>query len=505
MKRFVAASALSLVALASAIPAALAGKADDTLNIVWERELENVDSYFNTAREGIIVSRMTWDALLYRDPATMAYKPLIAKSYKWVDDTTLEFELNEGLTFHDGEELDADDVVFTYNWVADPANGVKTQRNVNWIESAEKLGKYKVQVKLKAPFPAALEFVAGAVSIYPKDYYEKVGPEGMALKPVGSGPYKVTELEPGRKIVWEKFDGYMSGSPKGTPTIGKIVQRTIPERNTQIAELLSGRADWMWRVPADQADRLSSSGRVQIVNEQTFRIGYITMDAAGTTGDTPLKDVRVRQAISHAIDREGIVKALVRGKSAVVDAACFPSQVGCTTAVQKYAYDPAKAKALLAEAGYPDGFSIDFYAYRNRDYAEAMAGFLGQVGIKTNFNYLKYAALRDKIRAKEVPMAFMTWGSYSINDVSAITSHFFTHGKDDLALDAKVKENLVIGDTTVDLAVRKEAYGKALNMISENAYWLPLWSYNTNYAFSNDVNFTPTSDEIPRFFTASWK
>lgn len=493
------------MAIVSAVPAALAGKADDTLNVVWERELENVDSYFNTAREGIIVSRMTWDALLYRDPATMEYKPLIAKSYKWVDDTTLEFELREGITFHNGEELDADDVAFTYNWVSNPDNGVKTQRNVNWIKGAKVLGKYKVQVTLKAPFPAALEFVAGSVSIYPKDYYEKVGPAGMALKPVGSGPYMVTELEPGRKIVWEKFDGYLTDSPKGTPTIGKVIQRTIPERNTQIAELLSGRADWMWRVPADQADRLNSSGRVQVVNEETFRIGYVTMDASGSTGDTPLKDVRVRQAISYAIDREGIVKALVRGKSSVVNAACFPSQFGCTSDVPKYTYDPAKAKALLAEAGYPDGFTIDFYAYRDRDYAEAMAGFLGQVGIKTNFNYLKYAALRDKIRAKEVPMAFMTWGSYSINDVSAITSNFFTHGKDDLALDPEVKDLLVKGDTTVDPAVRKEAYGKALKIIAEKAYWLPLWSYNTNYAFSNDVNFTPTSDEIPRFFTASWK
>ncbi|UUX51114.1 ABC transporter substrate-binding protein [Nisaea acidiphila] len=505
MKRFLAASALASLALVSAVPAALAGKADDTLNIVWERELENVDSYFNTAREGIIFSRMTWDALLYRNPQTMAYEPLIAKSYKWVDDTTLEFELNEGITFHNGEELDADDVVFTYNWVSNPDNGVKTQRNVNWIKGAKKLDKYKLQVMLKAPFPAALEFVAGSVSIYPKDYYEKVGPDGMGLKPVGSGPYKVTELEPGKKIVWEKFDGYMKGSPKGTPTIGKVIQRTIPERNTQIAELLAGRADWMWRVPADQADRLSGSGRVQVVNEQTFRIGYITMDAAGATGDTPLKNPLVRKAIAHAIDREAIVKALVRGKSSVVHSACFPTQFGCEQGVTKYPYDPAKAKELLAEAGYPNGFEIPFYAYRNRDYAEAMIGFLNQVGIKTNFGYLKYAALRDKIRAKEVPMAFMTWGSYSVNDVSAITSNFFTHGKDDLALDPQVKELLHTGDTTVDSAARKTAYSAALKRIADEAYWIPLWSYNTNYAFSNDVDFTPTSDEIPRFFTAKWK
>lgn len=503
MKKFLAASALASLAIVSAIPAAHAGKADDNLNIVWERELENVDFYFNTAREGIIFQRLTWDALLWRDPKTMEYKPLIAKSYKWADDTTLEFVLREGLTFHNGEELDADDVVYTANWVANPDNGVKTQSNVNWIKSAEKVDKYKVLIHLKKPFPAALEFVSGTLPIYPQDYYSKVGPDGMGLKPIGSGPYKVVELEPGKKIVWEKFDGYMKGGPKGTPTIGKITQRTIPERNTQIAELLSGRADWMWRVPADQAERMA--GRVQVVNEQTFRIGYLTMDASGSTGDTPLKNPLVRKAIAHAIDREGIVKALVRGKSEVVHAACFPSQVGCTDDVTKYEYDPAKAKALLAEAGYPDGFTIDLYAYRNRDYAEAMMGFLSQVGIKVNFGFLKYAALRDKIRAKEVPLGFMTWGSNSVNDVSAITSHFFGGTSDDLANDSEVQALLKKGDTTVDSAARNAAYKEALQIIADKAYWLPLWSYNTNYAFSNDLNFTPSSDEIPRFFSTSWK
>ena len=504
MKRILTAVTAAALAI-GASGSALANKADDTLNIVWERELENVDPYFNTAREGIIVNRMTWDNLLYRDPQSMEYKPLIAKSYVWVNDTTLKFEIKEGLTFHNGEKLDADDVVFTYNWVSDPANGVKTQQNVSWIDSAEKTGPYSVQINLKEPFPAALEFVSGALPIYPQEYYTEVGPDGMGLKPVGSGPYMITNVEPGREITWKKFDNYMTDSPKGQPQIGTVIQRTIPERNTQIAELLAGKADWMWRVPADQAERLSADGKVTIVNEQTFRIGYLTLDASGTTGDTPLKDVRVRQAINHAIDRKAIVEALVRGKSEVVNAACFPSQFGCTQDVTVYEYNPEKAKELLKEAGYPDGFTIDFYAYRDRDYAEAMMGFLGEVGIKANFNYLKYATLRDKIRSKEVPMAAMTWGSYSINDVSAITSHFFKHGADDMALDDKVKALLEKGDTTVDSAVREAAYKEALQIIADQAYWVPLWSYNTNYAFSNDLNFTPSSDEIPRFFTASWK
>ena len=157
-------------------------------------------------------------------------------------------------------------------------------------------------------------------------------------------------------------------------SIGRIVQRTIPERNTQIAELLAGRADWMWRVPADQADQLNASGKINVVNELTYRIGYLTFDAAGTTGKNPFQDIRVRKAVAHAIDREAIVKALVQGKSEVVHAACFPSQFGCSDDVTKYKFDPALSKKLLAEAGYPDGLSVDFFAYRERDFAEAMIG-----------------------------------------------------------------------------------------------------------------------------------
>ena len=99
----------------------------------------------------------------------------------------------------------------------------------------------------------------------------------------------------------------------------------------------------------------------------------------------------------------------------------------------------------------------------------------------------------------------MTWGSNSINDVSAITSVFFTGGKDDLSLDKDVTAWLNKGDTTVDPAARKDVYKKALQKIADEAYWLPLWSYNTNYAFSSELDFTPTADEIPRFVSAKWK
>ncbi|MGA1187628.1 MAG: ABC transporter substrate-binding protein, partial [Candidatus Puniceispirillaceae bacterium] len=237
-----------------------AGKSDDTLNVAIDRELESIDNYYNTAREGIIISRMVWDALLYRDPKTDEYLPNLATSYTWVDSKTLEFELRKGVKFHNGEKFDADDVVFTLNYVADPKNGAKPARNVNWWSSAEKLGEYKVRLNLKKEFPAALEFLSGPIVMYPNDYYGKVGPEGMAIKPVGTGPYAVTSVEPGKRYRFKKYDGHHSGSPKGKANIGNVVFRTIAESNTQLAELFSGGIDWIWKVKPDQAERIKSQG-----------------------------------------------------------------------------------------------------------------------------------------------------------------------------------------------------------------------------------------------------
>lgn len=483
---------------------AMADKASDTLKAAFTKELESVDSYFNSAREGVILQRTIWDGLIYLNQATGEYEGNLATSWKWVDDTTLEFKLREGVTFHNGEEFDADDVVYTVNFVADPANGVVTQRNVNWMKEAVKVDKYTVRIVTKSPFPAALEYLAGPVSIYPNEYYAEVGPKGMGLKPVGTGPYQVESVEPGKHFVLKKFDGYHDG-PKGKATIGTVDIRTIPDVNTQLAELFSGGLDFIWGVPSDQAEKLAATERFNVVNESTMRVGYLELDAAGRSGaDNPTTKLAVRQAINHAIDRQAIVDNLLKGKSKIVNAACFSSQFGCEQDVAAYDYDPAKAKALLAEAGYPDGFAIDFYAYRDREYAEAMLAYLAEVGITANLKYLQYSALRDLRRKGETSMSFQSWGSYSVNDVSAITSEFFKHGTEDFARDDEVKAWLDTADTSIDPAVRKENYSKALKKIADQAYWVPLFSYNSNYVFSKELEYMPTSDEVVRFFHARW-
>ena len=237
----------------------LAGKADDTLTWTTARDVDVALPYYNSTREMVIIARHAWDNLLYRDTKTFEYKPLLATSYQWIDNVTLEFELRKDVKFHDGTTFDADDVVTTFNHVTNPDNGVLTKRNVSWMKGATKLGPYKVQIHLKDPFPAALEYLSGPDAIFPSEIWATAKKDAKGkmdyatVKPIGTGPYKITNVIPGESVTMEINRDYMAGSPKGNPSIGKLVFRTVHDAETRMAELLTGRSDWIWGIPKDKA------------------------------------------------------------------------------------------------------------------------------------------------------------------------------------------------------------------------------------------------------------
>lgn len=511
IRKLLATAALAVLAMPFAGNPALAGKANDTLVWSTDRETAVVDPYFNNTRESVIIGNNVWDGLLFRNLKSGEYEPLLAKSYKWVDNKTLEFELREDVKFHDGSAFDADDVVYTVNFVADEDNGVLTQANVNFLASAEKLDQYKVRINLKEPFPAALAYLAQAVFMMPDGHYEDApaNAEGKkdygATKPIGTGPYMIEEVNAGENVVMKRFPDYIKDGPKGTPAIENLTYRTIKEMNTQIAELLTGGIDWIWDVPKDQAEQLEGMGPVTVKNAKTMRISYMAFDVDGDSTSKHFSDKKVREAVAHAINRPSIVKNLVGPAAEVIHSACHPDQFGCTQDVPKWDYDPEKAKALLKEAGHPNGFEFDIYAYRQREFTEAVIGDLAAVGLKANLKFMQYRALRELVWKGETPINHMTWGSNSIPDVSASTGHFFSGGRDDPAKDPKVIEALEVGATSTDPEERKAAYQKALSIISGELYWLPMFTYAKYYAFSQDLEFQPTPDEIPRFYTAKWK
>lgn len=485
---------------------ALAAKKDDTLRLAYDQAPESVDPYFNNVRIGVIIAANVWDTLLYRDPLTNEYKGQLAKSWTQIDDKTMEFELREGVKFHNGETFDADSVVYTLNFVADPANKAVTQQNVRWIDKVEKLGPYKIRLTTKEPFPGAKEYLSTTVAIHPAKYYQEVGPKGMNAKPVGSGPYKVTDYQPGKSITLEKFDDYFKDSPKAQPKIGKVVIRFIPDRQTQMAEVISGGEDFIMNVPKDQAEQLQNMPNLQVLSGNTMRIAFMQMNIMDGTPAPQLKDLRVRQAINHAIDRDAIIKNIVGEGAKILNTICTPSQTGCTEeGATTYKYDPALAKKLLAEAGFPNGFDVDILAYRERNQTEAIISYLQAVGIKARLNFLQYAAMRDMSRANKASLTHQTWGSNLVNDVSASTPVYFAFGGDDMTRDPEVRGLLDLGDKTIDPAARNAAYKKALDLISERAYAVPLWSLPVYYVANKEVSFKAYPDELVRLWDMSWK
>ena len=500
-----AAAALALLA-----NPAWADKANDTLTWTTGRELAFSLPYFVTSREQLILEALSFDTLVYRTPKSGQYEPLLATSWRWLDDTTLEFKLREGVVFQNGAPFGADDVIYTLKYVSAPDSGAVTRANVSWIKDVEKVDDHTVRIHTNGPFPAALEFLAGPDPMFPKGLFDNISrdaaghPNYASVKPIGTGPYAITDEKPGQSVTLTRNEHYFGGV-KGKPAIKTIKFQTISDPQTQMTELMSGDVDWMWELSKDQADRLRELDQVNVISAPTMRVNFLQFDAAGKSGETPFKDLKVRQAIAHAVNRDSIAKNLIGSTAEVVNSACYPTQFGCTQDVAHYDYDVAAARKLMAESAHPSGFAVDLVAYRDPDVVQAIAADLAKIGVHANIRVLQYKAMVDLIWNNKAALVDSTWGSSSINDVSAITSNFFEGGRDDYCMDDAVAKDLKLGDTTNDPGQRAAAYKRALVTIADKVCWLPMFAYSLNYAFSKDLNFTPTTDEIPQFYRASWR
>jgi peptide/nickel transport system substrate-binding protein len=500
---------LAAPSLALAASSARADKSADTLRIEFVDAVPNIDMYFNSQRTGLILAHQAWDMLVHRDPATFESKPLLATEWRFAEDNSLDLAIRQGVKFHDGSPLIAEDVVYTINMACDPAAKVATPSNYAWIDKAEKTGDYGVRIKMKKPTPAALEYLTMVTPIHPKAYREKVGPEGFAKAPIGAGPYKIVKNDVGKEVILERFEDYWAGSPKGKPAIKRLHVRFVPDLATEVTELLAKQADWIWNINPDQMDSINRMPHLQAVRQESMRVGYLSIDAAGRSGaGNPLTKLKVRQAIWHAVNRKEFADKLVGGGSRVPPAPCFPSQFGCDAdAAVKYDYDPKKAKELLAEAGYPNGFDIEMVTYvQPTSWPAAVQGYLAAVGIKAKINQLQVAPAIDKAHKGQAPLYMGSWGSYSINDVSAIMPVMMGAGSlDNYSRDPGLEKLIAEGGNSSDPAVRRKAYSAAVKIATEQAYWLPINTYVNTYAFSRELDFKTYPDELPRFYLAKWK
>ncbi len=502
--------ALSLaLALGVAVPAmgvapATASPADDTLTAAFGFQLPTLDSYYAGGREGYLLGLLAYDALVYRDPNTLEFKPLLATEWRQIDPLTMELDLRQGVKFHNGDDFTAEDVAYTINFAADPENKIFSPEKVLWIDTVEVVDTYKVRIKAREVSPMALNYLI-QIPILPAKYHAAIGKDEFGLKPVGTGPYSVARGS-GNTVTFTANTNYFEGGAKSVPNIGTLVYKTVPDVTTQVAELMTGSVDWAYYIPNDLADQLRTNPELTVTNAETFRVGFITMNVGNNPPpDSPLLDLRVRQALNHAIDRAAIAKALYGDSATVINSACAPVQFGCLTDLPGYAYDPDKARALLAEAGYADGFSIDVYGYRSRPVADAILGYLRDVGVSGNLNWQQYPAVVKARRDGVASLVIDDFGSSGVADAGYILSYFFAGTSDDLVRDADVTSLVEAGNTTIDQDARAKAYGEAEQRIADQAYWVPLFTMPINYVAKSALDVPIPSDENVEFWRASWK
>jgi ABC-type transport system substrate-binding protein len=368
-------TALGLVAVAAlAVQPAEAQKSKNTLRTALASPIKGVTYYLDPKPDTAMEQGAVYDGLVWYNGETKKIEPLLAKSWKRIDAKTIEFVLRDDVKWHDGQAFDADDVVYTYNWLTDKKTRMRFKRNWAWVAKTEKLGSHKVRITAKKPTPFDMVRHATLTAIMPEHVHGPL-PKKIAFgkKPVGTGMFRVTQVDSNKGIIMELNPSFKHGGPgKPVTNINRIHFAFMPDIGTQVAQFLAGNLDAMRNAPLDQAMSMAKQPGVELDLGASISYQYVAIDAKGRSGNKPLLDLRVRKAIMMAINKDAIVK-LAAGPFPIArpEAMCWRIQAGCDYSVAQPTYDPAAAKRLLAEAGYGNGRCAGDQRFRRSDLGHA--------------------------------------------------------------------------------------------------------------------------------------
>jgi len=478
--------------------------------VVQSGEAATLDWHMHCDKNAHEPDRQIFDTLLRRNLKTLQLEGNLAESWRVVNETTWQFKLKRNVKFHNGEPFDAAAVKFSVERMLDPKQGAPGRTSIATIDHVDVVDPYTVNVITKAPFPLLAVRMSpghcGTVGIVPPKYIAQVGDATFAVKPVGTGPYKFVEWVKDERLVLEANKDYH----RGAPAIERLIFRPVPELTTRVAALLSGQADLVSDIPPDQTGKIKSSSTAH--TEISTLGGFVIMvKMTNYLMPGPWQDVRVRKAINYAIDMDTIIKTVLEGYGQVLGVPLEKEAFGFNPNIKWYGYDPERAKALLREAGHPNGFEMTLHAPNRRymndiEVMQAMAQMLTKVGIRAKVEVWEQSIYTTKWRKRELLPAYMTaWGGAGVFDGDLLTSSL--NSKSALAIfkNETLDKMLEDAQATNDPERRKAIYFKAQELIYEEAPIIKAYQQAHIFGVSNRLDWKPWIDNMLFLYDAKLK
>lgn len=472
---------------AAEAPAASEGE-KDTLILAAPSDMLSMDPHVQT---GMYPARsvMQWVFdVLVRSERDGSPTGELAKEWSQIDPLTWEFKLVEGISFQNGEPVNAEAVKYSFDRMGDEDHVSYMQIfKQTKLKEIKVIDEYTVQLITEEPAPELLFWLSESFIVPPK-YYSETPKEKIALEAIGSGPYRFVEWVKDDHLTFVANEEYWQGAPK----IKNVVLRIIPEATTRMNELIAGNVHFITALNAEQFAAIDTD-KSDPLSVQSWRKMHIGL---GQNSIEPLKNKLVRQALNYAVDKEALIDGLMGGATDPLQSMVNPPQNN--PALEPYPYDPEKAKALLAEAGYPDGFKMKLLAsaglYGNdKDVAQAVAQYFGDIGVETEVEIIENGKFVDDILYgyKVEDANYMGWGTYIVlgPQLATITCD---HLDNDIKFcnpeyDALV--NQAIPET--DLEKRKELSYQAQQIIWDDAPWVYLFRLPFFMGISSEVSWEP--------------
>jgi len=479
-----------------ALPASAMAKADLVIATDAPPKAMNPHAFSSDANFSYMSN--FFDALLERKEGKLA--PALAVKWDRVDAITWKFELRKGVKYHNGNDFNAADVKYTYERMKDP----KFSQLLNIakaIESIETPDDYTVIFKTVKPIPWFAETMHQNF-IVDKESTETRDDGDYNTRAVGTGAYKFVEWVKGSYIRMEANEDYWEGAPK----YKSVDIRPITEESTRFAALAGKQVDIVNGVPLTLYDRVKTMPHVEVISQPARRAIYMGI---GNAEGTPYADIRVRQAIAHAINEPEIIEKIMRGQATIAHQIPDVPTVGYNSSIKRLDYDPEKAKKLLAEAGYADGFEITIAGPNDRyindeKICEAVAKYLAKVGLKVKLDVKPKSIFFDELTSYKHNFYLIGWfdGAFDFGRSSEKLLH--TPDKDKgmgtyngaKYSDSEIDSQLASSASIVDLAERQKAL-QAINKKSvEDVAWIPLHYQQDLFAVvkGKDIKFKPRSD-----------